>query len=564
MCNDKRWFKTLVEAPIIVKQRDVQLGTDLVRKAAGVGTVELPVKRSAHLQGRYAHDVLVLQNVLYTPGFQFNVVGGSILRQNGWRYDADTPFKGQDSCIIGGRDLQVCYMRHISELPCIRLSGPPNGPATAPSKLEADTVYTVNYVKWPEEERRRFESSQSKSANQQTPKSHTQPKVAVVEQVAPDESSEKPYYTQKEKAWLKKHHGNEYKFLKTFNLSIHKEDDRAEGRHMARSMMTSDEEDDELPDPSEGKKKKNKRGGRKNHNAETHEEIISRGLAAGGSATIDSVEVSRDVKVAGNVAAAELVKVEQTIENTQPGKNKGKNKKNNGNTPGVAATDAGKGASNSNSVEANAINLKPSQAVTEKVREFPEAARIDEERVKNEKKSDVKAANDDTTGIGGGAPLFTNKKSTGDTNVARELTAPQIQSTQQPPASAPSSAPSSKKKSKKGKGKGKSNPPAKVLTPEEEEAAAQSYLQSLLDNVAIKNAQDRDRAEAAPAQTVDTSRPAVPGKQKGNGKTASKGNNEKSDDTQYIVRPSPFALGPIRASHKLDELINSLRMRDAV
>lgn len=173
--------KTLVESPIIVKQRDVQLGTDLVRKAAGVGTVELPVKRSAHLQGRYAHDVLVLQNVLYTPGFQFNVFGGSILRQNGWRYDADTPFKGQDSCIIGGRDLQVCYMRHISELPCIRLSGPPNGPATAPSKLEADTVYTVNYVKWPEEERRRFESSQSKSANQQTPKSHTPPKVAVVE-----------------------------------------------------------------------------------------------------------------------------------------------------------------------------------------------------------------------------------------------------------------------------------------------------------------------------------------------------------------------------------------------
>lgn len=248
MCNDKPWFKTLVESPIIVKQRDVQLGTDLVRKAAGVGTVELPVKRSAHLQGRYAHDVLILENVLYTPGFQFNVVGGSILRQNGWRYDVDTPFKGQDSCIIGGRDLQVCYMRHISELPCIRLSGPPNGPATAPSNLEADTEYKVNYVKWPEEERRRFELSQSESVNQQTSKSHTQPTVAVAEHVAADEKSEKPYYTQKEKAWLKKHYGNEFKFLHTYGFSIYKEGDRAEGRHLARSMMAPDEEEDELPD----------------------------------------------------------------------------------------------------------------------------------------------------------------------------------------------------------------------------------------------------------------------------------------------------------------------------
>ncbi|KAK6198245.1 hypothetical protein LQW54_010459 [Pestalotiopsis sp. IQ-011] len=441
VCNDKRWFKTLVESPIIVKQRDVQLGTDLVRKAAGVGTVELPVKRSAHLQGRYAHDVLLLENVLYTPGFQFNIVGGSILRQNGWRYDADTPCKGQDSCIIGGRDLQVCYMRHISELPCIRLSGPPNGPVTAPSRLEADTVYTVNYVKWPEEERRRFELSRSKSANQQTPKSHAQPTVAVVEHVAADENSEKPYYTQDEKAWLKKHYGNEFKFLRTYGLSIYKENDRAEGRHLARSMMATDDEDDDLPDlidpesaaetpsdPSEGKKKKNSRGGKKNHNAKTHQQVISCGLAGGGAATMDSVEVSRDVKVAGNLAAAEPVKVEQTIENTQPGMKKSKN-------------------------------------------------------------------------------------------------------------------------SKKGKGKERSNPPAKVLTPEEEEVAAQSYLQSLLDNVAIKNAQDRHWAEAAPAQTTDTSQPAKHGKQKGNGKLISKENNEESDDMQYFGRPYPMVLGPITVSH---------------
>lgn len=265
---------------------------------------------------------------------------------------------------------------------------------------------------------------------------------------------------------------------------------------------------------------------------------------------MDSVEVSRDVKVAGNVAAAEPAKVEQTIENTQPGKKKNKNKKNNGDTPGVAATDASKDASNSNSVEANAVNPKPSQAKTEKVQELPEAAQIDKEKGQNEKKSEVKAANDDTTGIGGGAPLFTSKKSTdNDTHVARNVTAPQIQSPQQPATNAPSSASSSKKKSKKGKGKGKSNPPAKVLSPEEEEAAAQSYLQSLLDNVAIKNAQDRHRAEAAPTQTTDTSQPAVPGKQKGNGKTVSIKTEREDDGLPYIQRPYPMVLGPITVRH---------------
>ena len=47
-------------------------------------------------------------------------------------------------------------------------------------------------------------------------------------------------YTTEEKQWLKKHWGGEFHMLQAYGLSIHKEDDREEGRAITRGLMRQD------------------------------------------------------------------------------------------------------------------------------------------------------------------------------------------------------------------------------------------------------------------------------------------------------------------------------------
>ncbi|KAK4157175.1 hypothetical protein C8A00DRAFT_29886 [Chaetomidium leptoderma] len=57
-------------------------------------------------------------------------------------------------------------------------------------------------------------------------------------------------YTQEEKDWLERNWGGEFNFLRCYSLSIHKDEDRDEGRRIARAMMEQDEQDeDEDEDP---------------------------------------------------------------------------------------------------------------------------------------------------------------------------------------------------------------------------------------------------------------------------------------------------------------------------
>jgi hypothetical protein len=50
-----------------------------------------------------------------------------------------------------------------------------------------------------------------------------------------------PPYTAAEKKWLNVHWGGEFKFLQAYQLSIHDEDDREEGRRIARAFIHQDE-----------------------------------------------------------------------------------------------------------------------------------------------------------------------------------------------------------------------------------------------------------------------------------------------------------------------------------
>lgn len=89
----------------------------------------------------------------------------------------------------------------------VLLSDPPIGPLVGRSVFESGVEYNI-HVFWPLEERGRFESTGS--------------------------------LTLAQGAWLKKHFGNENKFLRTYNLNIDKDEDRAEGRAIVRSMMRHD------------------------------------------------------------------------------------------------------------------------------------------------------------------------------------------------------------------------------------------------------------------------------------------------------------------------------------
>jgi len=49
-----------------------------------------------------------------------------------------------------------------------------------------------------------------------------------------------PPYTTAEKKWLSTHWGGEFKFLQAYQLSIHDEDDREEGRRIVRAFIHQD------------------------------------------------------------------------------------------------------------------------------------------------------------------------------------------------------------------------------------------------------------------------------------------------------------------------------------
>lgn len=49
-------------------------------------------------------------------------------------------------------------------------------------------------------------------------------------------------YTEEEKAWLKEHWGDEFRFLRAYGYSIYKEDEREEGRALMRAFMEEDGE----------------------------------------------------------------------------------------------------------------------------------------------------------------------------------------------------------------------------------------------------------------------------------------------------------------------------------
>ena len=179
----------------------------------GIGTVALPVKRKPNGSGVGAHSSLWLVDVLHIPSITCNIIGNPILDD----YEVITSF-GQDSKggIFGPNGKKLAYFISSSSLFQVKLSGPPVGPQVGPTVFRDGKLHYINAY-WIDSERQRWEAYKE------------------------DMTSGRAPYTAEEKKWLKKHYKDEFHFLLSYGLKIYNDEDREEGRAIARGLMQHDE-----------------------------------------------------------------------------------------------------------------------------------------------------------------------------------------------------------------------------------------------------------------------------------------------------------------------------------
>ncbi|KLU93062.1 hypothetical protein MAPG_12003 [Magnaporthiopsis poae ATCC 64411] len=222
VARDRAWFSTYTPFPTFTTSYVATSGPE----ALGIGDVHLPVKLFPKRSGPGAHGTLHLRDVLHVPTSVCNIIGSPGTGDYSGITFAGLGDDGKDGAITAqnGRRLGYFVGRRLMVL---KLSGPPIGPAVGPSALETGTHYMIGAT-WPDSERQRWAAAQADHATNQG---------------EPAAGPSAPY-TQKEKAWLKREWGGEFKFLAAYGLSIYKDEDREEGRSIARAMMEADEVED--------------------------------------------------------------------------------------------------------------------------------------------------------------------------------------------------------------------------------------------------------------------------------------------------------------------------------
>lgn len=168
----------------------------------GVGTVELPTKKSPNATGRKSHGTIRLTNVVHAPSAPCNIIGQPILHD----YNVNEA-RGHTKGRISDRENRAvaCFdPRH--PLFAVKLRGRPVGPWA----IRKGDLVIINAF-WSPEERQRWEKYDRQRRNRP--------------------------YTVEEENWLKVHFGGEFNFLMAFGLNIYKDEDREEGRAIMRRFM---------------------------------------------------------------------------------------------------------------------------------------------------------------------------------------------------------------------------------------------------------------------------------------------------------------------------------------
>ncbi|KAF1836335.1 hypothetical protein BDW02DRAFT_521172 [Decorospora gaudefroyi] len=231
VAKDRGWFKTYTPFTSTVDLSPF-VGPSTYIPVLGIGTVEIPTKRSPNNSGASSHGSLLLHEVLHVPDSLCNIIGQPLMFTDG--YDVTTRFSTKSNgSIKDSQGKNVAYFDPKRPLFTIKVRCPPNGPTLGPPALKKDGTYMLG-CRWDaasESKWKEFKSKNGLSTSGQ--------------KAAP--------YTADENAFLKKNYGSEYRFLMQHGLKIHDEEDREEGRAILRAVMREDEmsEDEESDDVDE-------------------------------------------------------------------------------------------------------------------------------------------------------------------------------------------------------------------------------------------------------------------------------------------------------------------------
>ncbi|KAH7411621.1 hypothetical protein DE146DRAFT_771161 [Phaeosphaeria sp. MPI-PUGE-AT-0046c] len=264
--KDRGWFKsyTPFSSSVDVSSPIVSASSHPI-PVLGIGTVEIPTKRSPNISGASAHGNLLLHEVLHVPDLVCNIIGQPLMTIDGCsiRMEVNKKSKG---AIIDGQSKNVAYFDPKSPLFAIKLRHPPNGPKLGESMLRDGTTYMLSF-RWGASEKRKWQAFKAEnetfgSAGENNerfreegramagPSTNEEETSNTTEFEDPeDEDEESDFeghladfnFTAHQLEWIAKHYGNSGHFMKCLGLNFFKEEDIEEAKVTVEVMMTEDE-----------------------------------------------------------------------------------------------------------------------------------------------------------------------------------------------------------------------------------------------------------------------------------------------------------------------------------
>ncbi|KAI4740077.1 hypothetical protein E4T50_09489 [Aureobasidium sp. EXF-12298] len=212
VANDRAWFTSYIPF-------------QPTAEVHGIGTVVLPTR--IHRQGKSNKPSreITLHNVLYAPRYTANIFAMSM------EPDLVVPLSLDVKPIVKRGTDKVLGLVVFKTLWRVWLKGQSQNQSSLDSN--GNRMYYF-HASWPEEEIKKYNNFVAESKAKQASKSDHEPPL-----------------TTEEKEFLKKHYGDEFKFLLSYELSIYKEDDREEGRRILRALMSDFEAEADALEDSE-------------------------------------------------------------------------------------------------------------------------------------------------------------------------------------------------------------------------------------------------------------------------------------------------------------------------
>ena len=230
VANHRDWFTKYT--PFTTEINPAVFNDDAGMKVKGTGEVALCVETDSPSK---KHRTLVLHDVLHAPGSVCNIIGYPMINE----YNVISDF-GSGCHRITHLQNGACYGL-LDNCKLLRLLL--KGYQPDQTSLDKNTAYVIRAT-WFDEERARWEEfKRQKALDAPMTNGHAQDSGKQSSSVT--KSSLSPPLTKSETKWLKEKFDGEFKFLRMYNLSIYKEEDRDEGRRLLRAFIVQDDDSEE-------------------------------------------------------------------------------------------------------------------------------------------------------------------------------------------------------------------------------------------------------------------------------------------------------------------------------